>query len=898
MPTKPMSTLTGRIKNFYKNNPWKGRFTLTFFILIFVLIVIRLSLPQTIIYGSTTWLKKQGIDSTIEAININIFDGTISLVNAKGSRNNEPLFNVGLIEIYWHWAPLSEKTVAVTKIGLDKFSVNIEKYDDEITVGGVHIPLAKEPASKPADKPAEQATPWAASLGEVIFTDLNICYLQHTVPVKQADKNSLFVDYCVDLVEMSWTGTISYATDENQLKTEDLPLSSTGNFALKGLKVTDNRLNKKLLVSESNTLNNVVMSGLNNLHIDKLDMKGLSLLQREDEAHSDSIRFDQLTVNDISLANLNALTINNISVSKPGVYLVKQNQSDWEYQQWIPQSSNKTKTPAETEQVKQTTDGSSFKLSLNDLNVNDSDLCYLDNDTSLYYCLTFEDFIWNGSVQYDTKPTATGKVDMSARGDIKLSQPKIHNQTIDRDLIKFVSLELTGLEATGTDQLSLNKFDLKKLKTLQRSKKDNDSTASFEALVIDNIKYTENNIAINSIDLKGLAGTVSKNKKGVWEHDKWIIENKADDKDNPEKEKAVTDKNKKPFVIALNKLNVTSDNKILFSDNTTEPATETGLQKLTFDISKLYTSKPDTNSPFKLRAKTIRHSTIDVAGTIKPFAKKVSMAADGKLKGFDLRAASPTTKKTIGHIIQSGQLDADLDLKAVNGELDSNIALSLYQFQMKSVSKEDAAKLDEKFGMPLNKTLVLLRDKDDSIHLDIPITGDVNNPDFNPMDAIIKATSKAATVSLITFYTPYGLLYAGGNIALNLATALNFDPIEFSPGSSEMQTASKEQLDKLSKLLTEKPQVRLTLCGITNKKDEYILYPERKPKKDSNDKKEKDIPLTKEQALKLNTLANERQVNSKNYLIKQHSIDHSRLILCEPEHKDDDEGISGVEINI
>jgi outer membrane protein OmpA-like peptidoglycan-associated protein len=237
-------------------------------------------------------------------------------------------------------------------------------------------------------------------------------------------------------------------------------------------------------------------------------------------------------------------------------------------------------------------------------------------------------------------------------------------------------------------------------------------------------------------------------------------------------------------------------------------------------------------------------------------------------------------------------------LKADNGVLDSNIALSLYHFQMKSVSKEDAAKLDEMFGMPLNQTLVLLRDKDDSIHLDIPITGDVNNPNFEPMDAIIKATSKAATVTLITFYTPYGLIYAGGNIALNLATALNFDPIEFDPGSTELQTNSKEQLDGLSKLLTEKPQVHLTLCGITNKQDVFALYPELKPKKENADKTNKDAPLTKEQTLKLDQLARDRQVNSKNYLIKQHNIDHSRLILCAPEHKDNDENISGVEINI
>ncbi|NOQ90824.1 MAG: DUF748 domain-containing protein, partial [Gammaproteobacteria bacterium] len=795
------------------------------------------------------------------------------------------------------------KTIEVTKVSLDSLNVNIKQYTDAIIISGINIPLGQTPQNT-ENKPEETKTiiidkdvkSWTASLGELVFTNLNVCYLQHTSPLSQSNKDSRILDYCVDLKEMFWAGTISYATDSKLLESGDIPLSSTGDFSLNGLSVTDNRLGRKLLTSQSNTLHNVIISGLNNIHLDQLEMNALSLLQRENKKHSDSIRFSQLIVNDITLSDLKTLVINNINISEPGVYLVKQNETDWEYQQWIPQSST-TDKPASKNHT-QKNNGPSFNLTLNDLNIANSDLCYLDNNTSLYYCLTFEELGWKGLVKYDTKPTKADAVDLLVKGDLTLIQPNIHNQRIDRDLINFVSLDLTGLDVTGTDKISLSKLALKKLNALQRSKNNNDNTASFDNLAINDIQYKKNNIAINSVNLKGLASTVSKNKKGVWEHNKWIIENKVSEQASPDKKKDVTDKNQTPFVIALNKLNITSDKKILFTDNSTEPATDVGLQKLAFDISSLYTTKPDSNSPFKLHAKTIRHSTIDIEGTIKPFADKISMAAFGKLKGFDLRAASPSTKKAIGHIIQSGQLDADLNLKADNGVLDSNIALSLYHFQMKSVSKKDAAKLDEKFGMPLNQTLVLLRDKDDSIHLDIPITGDVNNPNFDPMDAIFKATSKAATVTLITFYTPYGLIYAGGNIALNLATALNFDPIEFDPGSTELQTNSKEQLDGLSKLLIEKPQVHLTLCGITNKQDVFALYPELKPKKENADKTNKDAPLTKEQTLKLDQLARDRQVNSKNYLIKQHNIDHSRLILCAPEHKDNDENISGVEINI
>jgi hypothetical protein len=101
-------------------------------------------MPHTIIYVATSWLKERGVDSTIEDININILKGTFSLVNAHGTKDGETLFHVGLIDIHWHWTPLSEKAIVVTKVELDNLEVNIGHYSDEIFVGGVHIPLTSE----------------------------------------------------------------------------------------------------------------------------------------------------------------------------------------------------------------------------------------------------------------------------------------------------------------------------------------------------------------------------------------------------------------------------------------------------------------------------------------------------------------------------------------------------------------------------------------------------------------------------------------------------------------------------------------------------------------------------------------------------------------------------------
>ena len=193
--------------------------------------------------------------------------------------------------------------------------------------------------------------------------------------------------------------------------------------------------------------------------------------------------------------------------------------------------------------------------------------------------------------------------------------------------------------------------------------------------------------------------------------------------------------------------------------------------------------------------------------------------------------------------------------------------------------------------MPINQSLVLLKDKKGRIKLDIPVTGDINSPDFDPKDAIIKATAKATTVTLITFYTPYGLAFAGGNILFDLARAMNFEPVVFDPGSDILGASHEQQLAKLSELLVERPGVHLTLCGFTNVKDRERLFTGIRDKETVK-------PVTGEQLDRLTQLGSSRQDKVKNHLVTVGKIAHDRLILCAPEHKDDAESIGGVEISI
>lgn len=894
---KAMSSIPERVKRLYDLHRWQGRslFAVTFLLLI--LLFIRATLAPTLIYATTDWLGSQGIDAHIEDIDINLIDGSVSLIDAEGNTQGKPLFTIGRIEIHWSWTPLSDKVVDITDFEIVNLSVNIERYDDAMIIGGVVIPEASDETAVQKDIDAgEGASPWAISLGEVHFTNLKLCYKQHDSPRQQARDSNRRLDYCAELDEMLWRGSIAYAMSQKLLDSDNVPITSTGDFKLDGLTVTDNRLLDKqqaatLLYSQANELQQVTVDGLNNIAIEKVTMSGLSALQRDDVTHKDAVRFSELLIDKIAFTSLNDLSIDGITLVEPGVYLVRHDTRHWEYQRWLPGAIDKQKKAiSSTNTDDPHADKTPFKLALRHLQVTEPDLCYLEQGSPRYYCYTQASLNWNGEASYSTRKTEDNSPQLYLDGSLKMKQTRIRNHSIQRDLLVIDAMRLDGLRIKEAQNVHLKKLQVSKLDALQRSKAEDDFTTRFSKLTVNGTNYLSDSLLFDTVILDGLSGTISKNKDGRFEYDKWLSENSEARDSNKDHETPDNNKNK-TLRIGLNKLKITSEKEIDYIDNSTRPAMNLGLRKLAVSVGALDPKKPDHDTPVKLFARTTRHGTVGAEGTIRPYAEKISFDIDGKLKGFDLRAITPETRKAIGHIIKSGQMDADLNLLAKDGQLDSAIDLALYQFNIESMSKKDADELDKLFGMPLNQTLQLLRDKDGSIHLEIPVTGDINKPSFDPMDAIIKATSKAATVTLITFYTPYGLVYAGGNVLFDLASAMSFEPVIFPPGSSTLDDAARQQLDKLSQLLNEKPGIHLSLCGMSNRKDAVATYPEL----DSDEKKARPDEA---QVSTMTELAKRRQQNAKDYLIDKRGIAHDRLILCAPVYDDNEDAPSGVEINI
>ena len=661
----------------------------------------------------------------------------------------------------------------------------------------------------------------------------------------------------------------------------------------------NNLLENSLIDIAELSLTKIDIDGINDIKLDALTVEQLSLLQGSGHVrHKHAVEFDKLDISGVKVGDIQAFEIESLTLAKPVVSAAREKSGAWTYQEWLPpQAGADTATAAHSEPEQ--TEQKPLNLKLGNITITDAEACLQQpkladkhKTEAIDYCATLANTSWKGSMDI-TPPSGDQPIGLSVNGDLGLARFKAHNNVLKRDLLAFAKPAIDGVQVKGTEDVAFKALDFDDVTGLELTTDEDKHTVSVSSLDVAVFSYRNKAVAIDKVAINDLGVDITLDPDGTMDFEHWKIQ-AADATATADETTSATQAEQssaEPLKLKLGEFILDSTRMIQFTDMSVKPAMEVGFSEIHASVKNIDSDKPEQQSPIEFKGKAMRRGTIEIKGVAMPFDSKPSFDATGKLVGIDLRVASPKAEQAIGHIIKSGQLDADLTLLSEKGQLDSNIGLVLHHFNLKAKSKEDAAALDETFGMPINQSLVLLKDKKNRIKLDIPITGDVNDPCFNPTDAIIKATTKATTVTLITFYTPYGLAFAGGNVLFDLATALNFDPLVFEPGSAQLNDAHEEQLANLAKLLAERPQVHLTLCGFTNLKDRDKMSSEIiDPKKIK--------PASQENLTKLKQLGNERQEAVKNHLIDIGKIEHNRLILCEPEHGDDAEALAGVEISI
>ncbi|MEJ2037736.1 MAG: DUF748 domain-containing protein [Desulfosarcinaceae bacterium] len=238
-----------------------------------------------------------------------------------------------------------------------------------------------------------------------------------------------------------------------------------------------------------------------------------------------------------------------------------------------------------------------------------------------------------------------------------------------------------------------------------------------------------------------------------------------------------------------------------FSDLSVDPQVRLPMQALGGRISGLDNIKTD-KADVLLQGKVNSDVPLEISGQINPLIPQPYVNLKISLKGIDLSPFSPYSRKYLGYDLHKGQLTLNLTYLVDENKLKGINKVYLHQLTLgQSVPSPEATSL------PIKLAIALLKDRDGNIDLDLPVQGNLNDPQFSIGHIVAKMFIHLITDIVTSPFKILGAIFGGGE---ELAY-LNYEP-----GQALITPENQTKLDKLAKILYERPALNLEIQGETD----------------------------------------------------------------------------------
>ncbi len=231
-----------------------------------------------------------------------------------------------------------------------------------------------------------------------------------------------------------------------------------------------------------------------------------------------------------------------------------------------------------------------------------------------------------------------------------------------------------------------------------------------------------------------------------------------------------------------------------FNDRFVRPGYSARLSELQGTLGAFSSTSP-LMAPLTVRGKVAGTGVLEIDGQLKPGAP-LAMDVAAKATDIELAPLSPYAGKYTGYAIERGKLSARLHYQVEPG----GQLVASNQIILNQLTFGDRVESPDATTLPVRFAVALLKDRDGVIDVNLPVSGSLNDPEFSVgglvWRLVLNLIGKALT-------SPFAL-FSGSD-------APEEAQVPFAPGSADLVPGDK--LDRVAKLLTDKPGVQLTLTG-------------------------------------------------------------------------------------
>ena len=194
------------------------------------------------------------------------------------------------------------------------------------------------------------------------------------------------------------------------------------------------------------------------------------------------------------------------------------------------------------------------------------------------------------------------------------------------------------------------------------------------------------------------------------------------------------------------------------------------------------------------------HAPVRISGQINPLIDDPFVDLNLNIADIELSPFSPYSGKYIGYILDKGKLTFNMEYLMENRRLEGKNGVYISQLVLgDSVDSPDAVNL------PIKLAVALLKDSNGNITLDLPVSGNLDDPKFRIGNAVLTILKNLIVKIVASPFAALGSLVGGGE---------ELGYLEFESGESEISEENAQKIDQLTKILSDRPGLNLDIQGV------------------------------------------------------------------------------------
>ena len=786
------------------------------------------------------------IEGNISIKNFSIDPVAISFIDNDTLNLKNAVINLGI-----NYALIADENATNINLKgsfLNIKSLNIDESKNELSLGELELPKF-DLSSKIADKVDAKLELNAINLSDVSFKNAI------TASLKSLNlKDISLLANLNEKSELNATATLN-SINANALKIDEISKNLVNLKDINASNLNANLANNKTTL----TLEKIVFDGINaplsknaNANVAGTKISNISFTQ---DTNKSLATLDELSINGINLKAKNkeildiadvltktikfdilnmALSAENIDINRPkfnselnGSGLSAISQLGLSDKEPAKTANHRTKTKKENTSASKSKENE-FKFDIKNINVNNASIALTHLFEGEKIAHKFDNlFVKIANLSSDFSKPFDAKVDMKSSQKLNLdltSKIKLEPLDItaktkieDKNLPKyfayakpFLEADLSSGEMSADAQLHYAK-DIKadsklSVKDIRLDDKNKEKLIAFKSLEVDKISLFKNNLEITGVALNSPFIKAHLSKEREFNLSKIVKEdkNKAQNEQKAESKKVASKKDDElNFSIKNFSLN---NGEVDFSDASLFMPFATKISNLNGKLTDIDKKRPSSG---EFKGTVGKNGFSQITAKLFPFELKQNTDIKLDFKDIDLIDITPYSGQFLGYKIKKGKLNLNLNYSVVDSKLNGSNLINFDTLTLgEKVDSKDAVNL------PLSLAISILSDQNNQINIDLPVEGNLDDPDFKYGGVIWAAVKKLfADITLAPFRFLGNALGLGGK---------DLSSIDFLAGSSELISSEAPKIADFIKLTTAKPMMKLSITPTYSEID--VLY--------------------------------------------------------------------------